>query len=65
MKRAMVKAIHKKGDTDDPSNYRPLSILPIISKIFERSAVNQLVEYLENQKLLTDVQHAYRKGLST
>ena len=65
MKRAMVKAIHKKGDTDDPSNYRPLSILPIISKIFERSAVNQLVKYLENQKLLTDVQHAYRKGHST
>ena len=65
MKRASVKAIHKKGDTDDPSNYRPLSILPIISKIFERSAANQLVKYLEDQKLLTAIQHAYRKGHST
>ena len=65
MKTAIVKAIHKKGETDDPSNYRPLSILPIVSKIFERSAVNQIVQYLEEKKLLTDVQHAYRKGHST
>ena len=65
MKRAIVKAIHKKGETDDPANYRPLSILPIISKIFERSAVNQLVQYLEGKKLLTHIQHAYRRGHST
>ena len=65
MKTAIVKAIHKKGETDDPSNYRPLSILPIVSKLFERSAVNQIVQYLENRKILTDVQHAYRKGHST
>ena len=65
MKRATVKAIYKKGDIDDPSNYRPLSILPIISKVFERSAVNQLAKYLEDHRLLTNVQHAYRKGHST
>ena len=65
MKKAIVRAIHKKGETDDPGNYRPLSILPIISKIFERSAVNQLVQYLEEKKLLNHIQHAYRKGHST
>ena len=65
LKIAIVKAIHKKGDTEDPSNYRPLSILPIVSKIFERSATNQLVKYLEDHKLITDTQHAYRKGHST
>ena len=65
MKKAIVRAIHKKGETEQPGNYRPLSILPIISKIFERSAVNQLVQYLEENKLLNNVQHAYRRGHST
>lgn len=65
MKIAIVKAVHKKESTEDPSNYRPLSILPIVSKIFERSATNQLVQYLEDNHLLTTIQHAYRKGHST
>ena len=65
MKNAIVKPVHKKNCTEDPSNYRPLSILPIVSKIFERSATNQLVQYLEENNLLTPLQHAYRKGHST
>ena len=65
MKHAIVKAVHKKDSTEDPSNYRPLSILPTVSKIFERSATNQLVQYLEENNLLTPLQHAYRKGHST
>jgi hypothetical protein len=65
MKKAVVKAIHKKESTEDPSNYRPLSILSVISKIFERSATDQLVHFLEQNKLLTPLQHAYRKGHST
>lgn len=65
MKKAIVKAIHKKDDTDDPSNYRPLSILSTVSKVFERSATNQLVTYLEENKLLNEIQHAYRKFHST
>ena len=36
-----------------------------MSKIFERSATNQLVQYLEENNLLTPLQHAYRKGHST
>ena len=55
MKNAIVKPVHKKDCTEDPSNYRPLSILPIVSKIFERSATNQLVPYLElGRKQLTN-----------
>lgn len=65
MKKAIVKAIHKKESTEDPSNYRPLSILSVVSKIFERSATDQLVQYLEVNNLLTPLQHAYRKGHST
>ena len=65
LKVATVKAIHKKGGTNDPSQYRPVSILTIISKIFERSAVDQLVTYYNTHNLLNPRQHAYRKYHST
>lgn len=65
MKNAKVIAIHKKESTEDPSNYRPLSILSTVSKVFERSAADQLVQFLENNSLLSIIQHAYRKLHST
>ena len=65
MKNAVIKALHKKGNTEDISNYRPISILPTLSKIFERAAVDQLIAYLEENKLLSKNQHAYRKKHST
>ena len=65
MKKATIKALHKKDDPDKISNYRPISILPTISKVFERAATDQLVEHLEKNKLLSNHQHAYRKGHST
>ena len=60
-----MKALHKKGDSNDPTQYRPVSILTIISKIFERSAVDQLVTYYNSHNLLNPRQHAYRRYHST
>lgn len=65
LKKAIVKAVHKKDCIEEPSNYRPLSILSTVSKIFERSATDQLTNYLEENNLLNETQHAYRKGHST
>ena len=65
MKIANIKPIHKKKNTDDISNYRPISILPTLSKIFERAATDQIVTYLESNNLINRNQHAYRKGHST
>ena len=65
MKEATIKCLHKKNSTEEPSNYRPLSILPILSKVFERAAVDQIVTFLETNKLISRNQHAYRKGHST
>ena len=65
MKRAVIKPIHKKDSEDEISNYRPISILPTLSKVFERSAVDQLVYYLEQHNLISPNQHAYRKKYST
>ena len=65
MKEAVIKPLHKKEDTNIISNYRPISILPCLSKIFEKSAANQLTKYLENQNLISASQHAYRKQHGT
>ena len=65
LKKAIVRAIHKKDNTEEASNYRPLSILSVISKIFERSATDQLINYLETNQILNETQHAYRKNHST
>ena len=63
-KMAKLKPLHKTGATNDPSNYRPISVLPILSKILERAMHSQLPSYLENNNLLTKCQFGYRKNRS-
>ena len=65
MKIANIKPIYKENNKEEKRNYRPISILPTISKIFERSSTDQLVKFLEQNDLITKCQHAYRKGHST
>ena len=65
LKKAHVKALHKEGDNNNPAQYRPISILPTISKIFERSASDQLAEFLIKNRKLSSKQHAYKKSYST
>lgn len=55
----------KKGDIDDANNFRPVSLLPVLSKILERIVANQLTEHLESNSLLSNTQHGFRKKLST
>ena len=65
LKKGIVKAVYKKEDPEDPSNYRPLTILSTLSKVFERSAADQQMKfYMENQ-ILNSFQYAYMKGHST
>ena len=47
-----VKPLFKKGSKTDPSNYRPISLLPLLSKVFERAALNQTEEFLSLNKVL-------------
>ena len=61
MKFSIIVPIYKEGDINNIKNYRPIAILPAISKIIERSAANQLVKYLETNEIITKCQHAYRK----
>ena len=64
-KVAQVIPLYKKGDKTEPCSYRPISILPILRKVPERSVHYQLVNYLEQNNLLSVRQYGYRKKRST
>ena len=63
LKLADISSLHKKGDKTDKKNYRPISIVPVVSKIFERIMQTQMV-YFTNTKLYTYM-CGYRKGNNT
>ena len=64
-KEAKITPVHKSGLTTKPENFRPISVLPIFSKILERAVHSQIISYLEKNKLLSKSQFGYRKGRST
>jgi len=65
LKTAIVTPIHKKGDHSVMSNYRPVSVLNAMSKVFERIMYNRLWNYLEKLEILYIRQYGFRKGHST
>ena len=65
LKVAKVIPIFKKNDPTLFTNYRPISILPVISKVLERIMNNQLLMYFTNTKLLSDNQYGFRPHHST
>ena len=61
LKIAKVFPIHKSGSKSDPCNYRPISILPTISKIFERHVNRHLMSYLNKYCLIHETQSGFRQ----
>ena len=64
-KVAIVTPIHKSGDPLIPGNFRPISILPALSKILEKVVCSQLSSYLITNHILSPSQYAYRPSHST
>mgnify|MGYP001455559640 CR=1 FL=1 len=64
-KCANVQPIHKKENRQMISNYRPISLLPICAKIFEKIIFDQVYEYLNSNNLLSLNQSGFRPGDST
>ena len=65
LKFAKVTPIFKANDKEHLSNYRPISLLPSISKIFESVIYQQLMKYLLENKLLSSQQYGFQANHST
>ena len=63
LKVADITPVHKKDDTTKKDNYRPVSILPVISKIFERIIFDQICSYIDS--FLSPFLSGFRQGFST
>ena len=61
----VIAAFKNCGDRSDPRNYRPISLLPIISKVFEAVLNNFIVRHMNSLNLFTDRQYGFRASRST
>ena len=59
-KKANSTCIFKKGNKQDPGNYRPVSLTSVICKLLERTAREEIVNHLSVNKLLSDSQFGFR-----
>ena len=65
LKIALVCAIFKKGDKTSCANYRPISLLSNISKIYERVMYNRIERFLNDSNIIYEYQYGFRKKYST
>ena len=65
LKIEKILPIFKKGDVNSLNNYRPISLLPTISKIFERIIYDQLYAYFDDNNILSEAQYGFRTKHST
>jgi hypothetical protein len=65
LKRAIVVPIYKSGLRTDPSNYRPISVLTVFSKLLEKLFYNRLISFVDVNNLLHHNQFGFRKDKST
>ena len=64
LKIAKVIPVYKAGAKNEFSNYRPISILPFFSKIFEKIVYTRLINYLNKEDILTPSQYGFRKKVN-
>ena len=65
LKVAKVFPIYKSGDKKCISNYRPISVLSFFSKVFEKVMYNHLIDFIDENNILSKHQFGFRKNHST
>ena len=65
LKIAKVTPIFKSGDKNNISNYRPIFILSVFSKVLERITYNRVYNHLDSKGLLFEKQFGYQRNNST
>ena len=63
-KRAAITPVFKSGDRSVPSNYRPISLSSVISKVLERIIRKQVSSFIDKKGFLNSTQHGFRSGRS-
>jgi hypothetical protein len=64
-KNAKVTPLYKKDDPSNPTNYRPVSILSVISKIFEKIVFKHVYNFMFDNKIISPFQSGFMPGFST
>ena len=57
--------MHKGGDAESAENYRPVSVLPVVVKVFEKLVHHQVYSYLQENNILHPMQFGFRPGHTT
>ena len=65
MKKAEIVPVLKSEDSEEPANTRPISLLPILSKVSERAAHSQFTNFLDSNNVIHHLQSGNRKLHST
>jgi hypothetical protein len=65
LKKSKIVPIFKKGNKEEVQNYRPIAIVPALSKIFELAIKIRLTDYFDKQGFFSERQYGYRKSRST
>ena len=65
LKLARITPIHKSGDFLSPNNFRPISSLPFISKIYEKFIARRLLKFFHKYKIISPKQYGFQSGIST
>jgi len=63
-RRANICPIYKKGASNNPANYRPVSLTCIASKLFEHIITSNVMGHLDRQGIIYEKQHGFRRGRS-
>ena len=63
-KQGVITPIYKGGRRSDPANYRPITLLPIISKVMESIVADEMTRYFEEMNILSGAQHGFRRRRS-
>ena len=63
--KAIIIPLHKKGEVNNPDNYRGISLFSVLSNLFTNIINNRLTLLSESNQVLNDAQAGFRKGRST
>ena len=63
--KSVIVPVYKKGDVDEPSNYRGISLVSHVGKFFTSLLNTRLLEWSEKNSILTDAQYGFRPGFGT